>query len=346
MTHFLDKLPFDWTDPASPELRDFLASIYYRVDQVVPLLQQAGIPPAAIALEQPMFQVWHDILERARNRDRLRALLDEVTTNSDAAVAQRLQELTRSKPVLAAQPASNGSADGWRGFDDRGALERLIENENDTLLDVAFLERGLAVASSIARLLVTLPTGQYYGTAFRIGDDLLLTNHHVLFEDPPSELPATAVEAWFGYERDFAGRSRAYTTVSCNPATITGNREDDWAVIRTSDPLPEGAALLPIDSTSRVQVDDRVYIIQHPEGGPKQIGMHHNIVRFADARYVQYWTDTKRGSSGAPVFNEQWEVVALHHRWVESRTGDHREYRNQGITIGRVRDQVAAEGLL
>ena len=38
--------------------------------------------------------------------------------------------------------------------------------------------------------------------------------------------------------------------------------------------------------------------------------------------YVTYQTDTATGSSGAPVFNDQWDVVALHHSGVpEIRDG-------------------------
>ncbi len=42
------------------------------------------------------------------------------------------------------------------------------------------------------------------------------------------------------------------------------------------------------------------------------IGLSHNLVRHVDRDVLQYWTDTKVGSSGAPVFNSRWEVVGLH----------------------------------
>ena len=50
---------------------------------------------------------------------------------------------------------------------------------------------------------------------------------------------------------------------------------------------------------SPVQVDDRVYIIQHPHGGAKKIGMIHNVVRYVDDDVIRYWTDTESGSSGS-----------------------------------------------
>src|SRR5262249_23055923 len=33
-------------------------------------------------------------------------------------------------------------------------------------------------------------------------------------------------------------------------------------------------------------------------------------------KFAHYETDTEQGSSGSPVFNDQWEVIALHHSGV------------------------------
>lgn len=41
-----------------------------------------------------------------------------------------------------------------------------------------------------------------------------------------------------------------------------------------------------------------------------------SAARRADNAYLYSATDTLKGSSGAPVFNDQWYVVALHRRGV------------------------------
>jgi V8-like Glu-specific endopeptidase len=344
MTHFLDTLPFDWSQPAARELRDFLASSYFREARVIQFVQQADVKPYTIAWGNPMQQVWHDVLQEARNQDRLRELLQQVMNTADAAVAVRLRELLAAAPVVEA-PAVPQSPGAWKGFDDREALERQIF-EDSTLLDLAFLRRGLELAPTVARLLVTLPSGRYHGTAFRIGDDVLLTNHHVLFDDDARGAPASNVEAWFGYERDFAGRELAHEVVMCKPETIVGAKDHDWAVVRVATPMPAATPIIELSGAEPVKPDDRVYIIQHPNGGVKKIAMHHNIVRHVDEDVVQYWTDTEGGSSGSPVFDERWQLVALHHRWVKEQRDGTTEYRNQGRRISRVVEGLTAAGVL
>jgi V8-like Glu-specific endopeptidase len=344
MTHFLDTLPFDWTRPEARELRDFLADVYFREPAVIQIVADAGIRAASIAWGHPMYQVWHEVIEKARNQNKLRALLDAVANNADAAVSVRLRELLEDDPVTAA-PTAPAQAPAWKGFDDRDALERRIFDES-TLLDIAFLRRGIQLAPAVARLLVTLPSGKYYGTAFRIGDDLLLTNHHVLYDHKAGDTRASAVEIWFGYERDFAGEYLAHEVVMGNPDSIMGAKDHDWAVVRVATAMPAGTPIIDMSVEGRVQPDDRVYIIQHPRGGAKQIGMIHNVVRHVDQNVVQYWTDTEAGSSGSPVFDERWRLVALHHRWVDYTHNGVTEYRNQGRRIERVLDELTAAGVL
>jgi len=56
-----------------------------------------------------------------------------------------------------------------------------------------------------------------------------------------------------------------------------------------------------------------INIIQHPSGLPKMIAIRNNILVHRTDRTLLYETDTDHGSSGSPVFNDAWELVALHH---------------------------------
>ncbi|MER5327117.1 trypsin-like serine peptidase [Streptosporangium roseum] len=53
--------------------------------------------------------------------------------------------------------------------------------------------------------------------------------------------------------------------------------------------------------------------------------------------FPHYQTDTEPGSSGSPVFNDQWEIVALHHAGVPAP--DHDAFGgviNEGVRVSRL----------
>lgn len=342
MAHFLDELPLDFTNDGVQDLLRTLVSIYYSEKLATPILLQAGIPLGAIDLGKPMAYAWPDILMVARKQGKLRALLQAITSSTDADVAARIAEILDAAPVLPAPRASIAEKPKLGSADLSGA-ERQIGLE-PTLLDIAFLERGLKLAPSVARLLVTLGGDKYYGTAFRIADDLLLTNHHVLFDE--DNRPASHVEAWFGFERSFEGASRAHEVVNCAPDSIIGVKADDWAVVRTVSAMPVDAQIIPLVGAPVPDSGDRVYIIQHPNGGVKKIGMVHNVVVDVTDDVVNYLTDTEIGSSGSPVFDEQWRVVALHSAWDYKTTAGKTTYFNQGRRIEKVVQGLSAAGVL
>jgi endonuclease G len=337
--HYLDQIPLDFSDPAVRELRSLLSSNYFSAE-VIAMVRGTGATPASINWNQPMALVWDDVLLTLQKQGKLRDLLQGLIDGPDQALAVRLRELMADHPVTAAP--SHATDDSRMPPLVQDGLRKNIRSES-VLLDVAFLQRGIELASAVVRLLVTLDGNQFFGTAFRIGSGLLLTCHHVLFADLGSR--ATAVEAWFGYERSLDGLTKTHISIPGRVDTIVGDPAHNWAVIRLAGPVPEGTAVISLIGAAPVKVDDRVYIIQHPYGGVKKIGMIHNVVRYVDDDVVRYLTDTEAGSSGSPVFNEQWQLVALHERWLWDNTGTSLEYRKQGRRIERVVDGLNAAGI-
>ena len=51
---------------------------------------------------------------------------------------------------------------------------------------------------------------------------------------------------------------------------------------------------------------------------------------------VQYSTDTEPGSSGSPVFNQDWEIVGLHHRGGGLAGPDGKKYFTNEVDPDRV----------
>ncbi len=79
-------------------------------------------------------------------------------------------------------------------------------------------------------------------------------------------------------------------------------------------------------------------IVQHPRGEKKQIALRENrIVDVLDS-YLHYEADTEPGSSGSPVFDDGWQVIALHHASVRApEDGELGGFLNEGIRVSSLR---------
>jgi len=79
-----------------------------------------------------------------------------------------------------------------------------------------------------------------------------------------------------------------------------------------------------IEAEGKVINGEFVTIVQHPNGQPKQIALRENQIIDVLENFLHYHTDTAPGSSGSPLFNDQWEVVGLHHSGVPRRDSEGR----------------------
>ena len=96
----------------------------------------------------------------------------------------------------------------------------------------------------------------------------------------------------------------------------------------------------------RINARTRAYVIGHPKGSGLQISLHDSVLLDIDdeERRVHYRTPTEPGSSGSPVFNSEWQVIAVHHSG-SSQTprlhGSGTYEANEGISVKAV--QKAAQ---
>lgn len=71
-------------------------------------------------------------------------------------------------------------------------------------------------------------------------------------------------------------------------------------------------------------------IIQHPQGRKKEVVVQENKIDGVFTNVIHYLSDTDYGSSGSPVFNNTWDLKALHHARVLN------EPKNEGIRIDKI----------
>ncbi|MFN0104704.1 MAG: trypsin-like peptidase domain-containing protein [Bryobacteraceae bacterium] len=302
--------------------------------------------------------------------DRLIALLDghEIAPGVPALalIAQAIQPMAGSahKEKLAGLRRRAGWSanlspelvETWRDLRTPAELvhERII-GEN-TLKHMYFLRRALAAADAVVRI----DRGYPLGTGFLVAPTLFMTNHHVIATQREAqdsqvcffdELPDSRTET-------DSPRKRVFVRTADEP--IYTNEKLDFTLVRLREPpsISCPLSLRPIV----MRRNQRVTIIQHPGGEPKQISMQNNMVAAADDRLLQYYTSTKPGSSGSPVLDDDFAVVAIHHSSDANKAWDARgqvritdtnqigdlQYRNQGTAmVAVIADlETAAPGLL
>lgn len=235
---------------------------------------------------------------------------------------------------------------------DPNGYERII-GESD-LMSINFLDRGKRAAAAVCRIKVPSDGGAWYGTGFLVGPRLLMTNHHVL----GNKNEASQAEAEFGYEHDLDGVLSEPVRFNLKPHEIFyTNAELDVTLISVTPLSEEGVPLhrygrLPLIPVSGKAIGGEwVSIIQHPGGEPKQIAIRASQVITLDPtdipgvdldHFIHYSTDTEPGSSGAPVFNDQWQVLALHHKAVPAASADAAQdadpvwIANEGVRISAI----------
>jgi endonuclease G len=213
-------------------------------------------------------------------------------------------------------------------------LERVLDDPD--LRPLSWLSGGLRVAAAVA--LVDGPLGN--GTGFLVAPWLLMTNNHVL----PTEEVAEAAGVRFGYQQQESGDVVGVKNVRVDPARffVTSPEDQlDFTVVALG-PMPGGAdapgdvlGTIPlVGSTGKILEGEPINIIQHPEGRPKEIAFRNNrLIKLVDDDVLTYSTDTDRGSSGAPVLNDQWELVGLHRSSVEATDAQGRRVDRTGRPV-------------
>jgi endonuclease G len=205
-------------------------------------------------------------------------------------------------------------------------LERII-GTND-LVDEFYLSRGLVAAQPVCRLVLRDggDRARGYATGFMISPRLLLTNCHVF---PNREEAANAV-AQFDYTLDIRGGDVAPVQFRVEAvAFYLSDPRLDFALVGVEPTSLDGATPLSrfgyhrlVPELHKIEEEEWITIIQHPGGGRRQLAIRANrLVDKDHPDFLRYESDTAQGSSGAPAFNDSWQVVALHHSGKAKRDG-------------------------
>lgn len=188
-----------------------------------------------------------------------------------------------------------------------------LQGDRENFLPVSFLANGAGTSRAVARVIV--PSRGEMGSGFLCAPGLFLTNYHVL----SSIEAASTAEIEFDY---VDGDHIEPTKYRLDPKRlfIYDNVDRcDYVIIAVGERISGTEELTDFgwcplsDASNKHALGEFANIIQHPRGRPKQVVLQDNLIAGRSDFILHYFADTQPGSSGSPVFNNFWQVIAVHH---------------------------------
>jgi hypothetical protein len=211
---------------------------------------------------------------------------------------------------------------------------------------LAWLQKALLRCAAVAR--VDTVMDQRVGTGFLVrasdffvGGDrselLFLTNAHVISPDDssfPGAIPPQAAKIVF----EASGtRCEVGEIILSSPPS---NLDFTFLTLRSLDAKAECCPLEPPASPFNIESNPRVYVIGYPLSAGLSISLQDSLWLDADGALLHYRTPTEPGSSGSPVFDQQyWTLIGLHHAGEKDMPrlrGPGTYEANEGISIAAI----------
>ena len=324
------------------------------------LIQLNKLDDAFVLLEKQIAPISSDLetsilLNQSSFNDLQQKISDEIIAEENATIAQnkikrnliKIMERIPSELETLRIMSAHREPSIYKSTSD-GNLEKILGTTNN-LLKINWLEKALKASKSVCQI---VRADGVRGTGFLLKGGYVMTNFHVL----PNKEKAAAAKIVLDYEEDLLGNMRKTSEfmLDATDAKFSPIGKFDYAYIKIKDnpakPLSQWG-ILEVDTFSEPQIDSPVTIIQHPLGQTKQIALTANKIINKDGKKLFYETDTERGSSGSPVFNNEWKVIALHHAGkteedgglvVNAATGERRG-ANEGILIKDIVADIGKE---
>jgi hypothetical protein len=269
---------------------------------------------------------------------------------------------------------------GIRALDaSQSALQRMVVATSSLLNVGQWRENLAAIERRVARISYPSAAGTVYGTGFLVGPSAMMTNYHVVELLIDKQVDPRDLNVELDYKLLPNGKSHNVRSVGLaddwcidsskyaqadneiDPATLPTAEELDYAVLRLEEPIgsepvaqntsdpdapPRGTVDLAKAATAVPGPGTSVFIVQHPKGDPLALAMETQGMLTANANQtrLRYQTNTEAGSSGSPVFDQQWNLIALHHSGDPDFSEFHKPAYNQGVPMHLIVELLKKRG--
>jgi V8-like Glu-specific endopeptidase len=305
-------------------------------------LNHPAIDPFSIeSYSRQLREIWRaDPLGSATCADRLAGILQKYVARTErrwSVDAGKVQEI-RERPEV---------------------LEKNFTGEKS--FTVANLKQMLELCPSIGCVIDS--TGARLGTGFLMAGSsfgfeqplVFVTNAHVISDTWQGSIASTDALVTFETESVAAGQPVThavdrvlFTSDPGDLGELSPALEKLDATIVSLKTLPANvSALKPAQNIPLPSAKSKAFVVGHPQSGALQFSLHDSVLLDVcdDERLMHYRTPTDPGSSGSPVFNANWQVVALHHAGSPEtpRLHGRGSYEaNEGIAIRAIRRKLGA----
>ncbi len=197
-------------------------------------------------------------------------------------------------------------------------LERILSDPGVDL-PVSYFERLLEVSRAVGMIRGDSP--QFSSTGFLVGDGLVVTANHAI----PDEATAADAVIVMDLETSASGQEKTPQEFRLDPDRLCVFVPDlDLTVVAAARRSAGGAAIGDYGriggAATSVRAGDRINLVHHPMGGRKRIAIREGRVLMAEETRLFYEAATSPGSGGAPVLNDSFGIVAMHHAKVPEFT--------------------------
>ncbi|MBW4629736.1 MAG: serine protease [Brasilonema octagenarum HA4186-MV1] len=337
------------TGPERKKLRDAILSAYRsKADLEMMVDDELEENLDAIAGGANLTQVVFNLMKWAEARGKLDYLIIAAhETNPDNQELKKFYKtIFQQRFIINTAPinitANTGPEIDWLGPTEELQLQGLFQSEPD-FWDVGFLKRAIEQITSVCRIEIN---SRKIGTGVLIADNLVLTNYHVLKPNENGDMQTNALNAVlrFGCLSSNSGNETdglVFKLESQQPILHSSPIDKlDYVLLQVEKRLLDAKDIKPAcwDANYLPVKGMGIHLLQHPEGDSMKISISRDgITGFYQERgLVQYVNKTALGSSGAPCFDDDWKIVALHHAQRAKSFGTIRE----GILFSAIYQEI------
>ncbi|HVL04474.1 MAG TPA: trypsin-like peptidase domain-containing protein [Acidimicrobiales bacterium] len=228
---------------------------------------------------------------------------------------------------------------------------------DDEYVTIQWYRAGLEASRSVVR--IVRPLQGTVGTGFVLpgdavhpqwkGRSVVLTNFHVVNRHGvwPGRAPGDLRAVFEDDGVQIRIREVLWESPHCTPGTNPPPSFDTAVLLLESESLP--APSYEVSPGPPPNLAERVYVIGYPLGNELAFSLNDNTVVGVNSSLLHYRAPTRKGSSGSPVFDDGWRLLALHHaggtelpRLDETGTT---HAANEGLMLSAIRAHLLSTGL-